>query len=127
MLITAFYLLWNIWNNILFQAFVFKAIFKTTQTNNLVHHRFTIWLMLEYRDQWFDIYLFYFYHCQFYQVMPLLEVLYQSQERSSHHIYMGLIILLVLTEDSLFNKAVHEIVSWSLTINVFSIKVNNCL
>ncbi|XP_012945055.1 dymeclin [Aplysia californica] len=42
-------------------------------------------------------------------VMPLLEVLYQSQERSSHHIYMGLIILLVLTEDSLFNKAVHEI------------------
>jgi len=42
-------------------------------------------------------------------VMPLLEVLYGSPERSSHHVYMGLIILLVLTEDGLFNKAVHQI------------------
>ncbi|XP_076439068.1 dymeclin-like [Babylonia areolata] len=49
-------------------------------------------------------------------VLPLLKILYQAQERNSHHIYMALIILLVLTEDDVFNKAVHEItlknVSW---------------
>ncbi|XP_071098647.1 dymeclin-like [Haliotis cracherodii] len=42
-------------------------------------------------------------------VMPLLHILYQAQERNSHHIYMALIILLVLSEDEVFNKAVHEI------------------
>lgn len=42
-------------------------------------------------------------------VMPLLQILYHTQEKSSHHIYMGLIILLVLSEDEVFNKAVHEI------------------
>lgn len=45
------------------------------------------------------------------QVLPLLRILYGAQERNSHHIYMALIILLVLSEDDLFNKAVHEIVS----------------
>lgn len=49
-------------------------------------------------------------------VLPLLRILYGAQERNSHHIYMALIILLVLSEDDLFNKAVHEItiqnVSW---------------
>ena len=41
----------------------------------------------------------------------MLRILYQAQERNSHHIYMALIILLVLSEDDVFNKAVHEIVS----------------
>lgn len=49
-------------------------------------------------------------------VLPLLRILYQAQERNSHHIYMALIILLVLSEDDVFNKAIHEItiknVSW---------------
>ncbi|BFZ14111.1 hypothetical protein BsWGS_17150 [Bradybaena similaris] len=42
-------------------------------------------------------------------VMPLLQILYHTHERSSHHIYMGLIVLLVLSEDEVFNKSVHEI------------------
>jgi hypothetical protein len=42
-------------------------------------------------------------------VIPILKILYNSSERSSHHIYMALIILLILTEDSLFNEAVHDI------------------
>ncbi|KAK7475756.1 hypothetical protein BaRGS_00032977 [Batillaria attramentaria] len=42
-------------------------------------------------------------------VLPLLRILYQAQERNSHHIYMALIILLVLSEDNVFNKDVHEI------------------
>lgn len=49
-------------------------------------------------------------------VMPLLKILYHAQDKNSHHIYMALIILLVLSEDDVFNKAVHEIglknVSW---------------
>ncbi|GFO41736.1 dymeclin-like [Plakobranchus ocellatus] len=43
-------------------------------------------------------------------VMPLLQILYHTQEKSSHHIYMGLIILLVLSEDRVFNKSVHDII-----------------
>ncbi|OWF38655.1 dymeclin-like [Mizuhopecten yessoensis] len=43
-------------------------------------------------------------------VMPLLKILYHAQDRNSHHIYMALIILLILSEDEVFNKAVHEIV-----------------
>ncbi|KAL3886406.1 hypothetical protein ACJMK2_026404 [Sinanodonta woodiana] len=42
-------------------------------------------------------------------VMPLLKILYHAQERNSHHIYMALIILLILSEDDLFSKAVHDI------------------
>lgn len=49
-------------------------------------------------------------------VLPLLRILHDAQHRNSHHIYMSLIILLVLSEDDVFNKAVHEIalknVSW---------------
>lgn len=49
-------------------------------------------------------------------VMPLLKILYNAQERNSHHIYMTLIILLILSEDDTFNKCVHELnvkqVSW---------------
>lgn len=44
-------------------------------------------------------------------VVPLLKILYNSTERNSHHIYMSLIILLVLSEDNLFNNIIHEIVS----------------
>lgn len=42
-------------------------------------------------------------------VMPLLKILYNAQDKNSHHIYMALIILLILSEDDVFNKAVHEI------------------
>ncbi|CAE1315788.1 DYM [Acanthosepion pharaonis] len=43
-------------------------------------------------------------------VMPILQILYHAQDRNSHHIYMALIILLILSEDDLFNKAIHDIV-----------------
>ncbi|XP_053388105.1 dymeclin-like isoform X2 [Mercenaria mercenaria] len=42
-------------------------------------------------------------------VMPLLKILYHAQDKNSHHIYMALIILLVLSEDDVFNKAIHEV------------------
>ena len=44
-------------------------------------------------------------------VIPILKILYNSGDRNSHHIYMALIILLVLSEDNLFNESIHDIVS----------------
>lgn len=43
-------------------------------------------------------------------VLPVLKILYNSEEKNSHHIYMALIIVLILSEDDFFNKAVHETV-----------------
>lgn len=44
-------------------------------------------------------------------VIPILKILYDCPERSSHHVYMALILLLILTEDSLFNESIHDLVS----------------
>lgn len=44
------------------------------------------------------------------QVLPILEILYHVEERNSHHVYMALIILLILTEDDAFNRSIHEVV-----------------
>ncbi|XP_071442819.1 dymeclin isoform X2 [Hetaerina americana] len=41
-------------------------------------------------------------------VVPILKTLYNAPDSNSHHIYMSLIILLILSEDDLFNKTVHE-------------------
>ncbi|GAB6032050.1 hypothetical protein CHUAL_010419 [Chamberlinius hualienensis] len=48
-------------------------------------------------------------------VVPILKILYQANDRNSHHIYMALIILLILSEDELFNKAVHQSVLKGVT------------
>lgn len=45
------------------------------------------------------------------QVIPILQTLYHAPDNTSHHIYMSLIILLILSEDDTFNRNVHEIVS----------------
>ncbi|KAM5191332.1 dymeclin [Mantella aurantiaca] len=43
-------------------------------------------------------------------VLPILEILYHVEERNSHHVYMALIILLILTEDDGFNRSIHEVI-----------------
>lgn len=45
-------------------------------------------------------------------LIPVLRILYNSPDRNSHHIYMSLIILLVLSEDNLYNSIIHDIVSF---------------
>lgn len=45
------------------------------------------------------------------QLMPLLETLYNAPKRSSNQIYMVLIILLILSQDSSFNASIHKLVS----------------
>lgn len=44
-------------------------------------------------------------------VLPILHTLYHAPDSTSHHIYMSLIILLILSEDDSFNKTIHDIVS----------------
>ncbi|KAJ3649162.1 hypothetical protein Zmor_020918 [Zophobas morio] len=42
-------------------------------------------------------------------IIPILKTLYNAPNSNSHHIYMSLIILLILSEDDSFNKTIHEI------------------
>ena len=44
-------------------------------------------------------------------VIPILKVMYECPEKNSHHVYMALIVLLILSEDNLFNESVHDVVS----------------
>ncbi|ELU06913.1 hypothetical protein CAPTEDRAFT_6632 [Capitella teleta] len=64
-------------------------------------------------------------------VVPLLKILYHAQEKNSHHIYMALIILLILSEDDSFNRAVHEInlknVAWFKERSVGEISLGGLL
>ena len=48
--------------------------------------------------------------CTLCQVLPTLVTLYRVSENSSSHLYMSLIVLLILTEDPLFNRSVHDTV-----------------
>ncbi|XP_058807013.1 dymeclin [Phymastichus coffea] len=48
-------------------------------------------------------------------VIPILRILYHAPDNTSHHIYMSLIILLILSEDENFNKTVHDIVLKGIT------------
>ena len=50
-------------------------------------------------------------HTHTHQVLPLLRQLHDCGNESSHHVYMLLIILLILSQDDCFNKSIHEIVS----------------
>uniref|UniRef100_A0A7M4G0E3 Dymeclin n=1 Tax=Crocodylus porosus TaxID=8502 RepID=A0A7M4G0E3_CROPO len=52
-------------------------------------------------------------------VLPILEILYHVEERNSHHVYMALIILLILTEDDGFNRSVHEVVSYCYVERIY--------
>lgn len=42
-------------------------------------------------------------------LIPILQILYNAPHSTSHHIYMSLIVLLILSEDDGFNKSVHQI------------------
>ncbi|KAM4809288.1 dymeclin [Rhinophrynus dorsalis] len=48
-------------------------------------------------------------------VLPILEILYHVEERNSHHVYMALIILLILTEDDGFNRSIHDVILKNIT------------
>ncbi|XP_074307211.1 uncharacterized protein LOC141642331 [Silene latifolia] len=43
-------------------------------------------------------------------LMPILEILYNAPTRTSNQIYMLLIILLILSQDSTFNASIHKLI-----------------
>uniref|UniRef100_A0A7N0ZW86 Dymeclin n=1 Tax=Kalanchoe fedtschenkoi TaxID=63787 RepID=A0A7N0ZW86_KALFE len=43
-------------------------------------------------------------------MMPILETLYNASKRTPNHIYMLLIILLILSQDSSFNASIHKLI-----------------
>ncbi|WCJ23861.1 hypothetical protein M5689_005863 [Euphorbia peplus] len=43
-------------------------------------------------------------------LMPMLETLYNTSKRTSNHIYILLIILLILSQDSSFNASIHKMI-----------------
>ncbi|XP_041666858.1 dymeclin [Cheilinus undulatus] len=64
-------------------------------------------------------------------VLPILEILYHVEDRNSHHVYMALIILLILTEDDSFNRSIHEVVlkniSWYTERSLTEISLGSLL
>ncbi|KAK5603016.1 hypothetical protein CRENBAI_014512 [Crenichthys baileyi] len=64
-------------------------------------------------------------------VLPILEILYHVEDRNSHHVYMALIILLILTEDDAFNRSIHEVVlkniSWYTERSLTEISLGSLL
>ncbi|XP_078035269.1 dymeclin isoform X2 [Augochlora pura] len=64
-------------------------------------------------------------------VTPILQILYHAPNNTSHHIYMSLIILLILSEDETFNKRIHEImlrgVSWYTERSISEISLGGLL
>lgn len=70
--------------------------------------------MLLHRNQHFKMFILSRLNIDF-LIIPIMKVIYTAPERNSHHIYMALIILLILSEDDLFNKTVHNIPIKKLT------------
>ncbi|XP_003400539.1 dymeclin [Bombus affinis] len=64
-------------------------------------------------------------------VIPILQILYHAPNNTSHHIYMSLIILLILSEDETFNKRIHEImlrgVGWYTERSISEISLGGLL
>ncbi|XP_018333634.1 dymeclin isoform X2 [Agrilus planipennis] len=64
-------------------------------------------------------------------IIPTLKTLYSIPNCNSHHIYMSLIILLILSEDDVFNKKVHRIKikssSWFTERNIPDISLGGLL
>ena len=56
-------------------------------------------------------------------VLPILRTLYNAPTSNNHHIYMSLIVLLILSEDDLFNTSVHD-VNMTKQVNIVHVRTN---
>lgn len=89
----------------LFQMFTFT----------LQNEQYTLLLyMLLHRNQHFKMFILSRTNIDL-MIIPIMKVIYTAPERNSHHIYMALIIVLILSEDDLFNKSIHTIPIRKLT------------
>jgi len=64
-------------------------------------------------------------------VVPILQVLYNAAHLDSHHIYMALIVILILTQEDAFNNCIHDLpvsdVSWYKDKNLTGISLGSLL
>uniref|UniRef100_A0A023F1F0 Dymeclin n=1 Tax=Triatoma infestans TaxID=30076 RepID=A0A023F1F0_TRIIF len=64
-------------------------------------------------------------------VLPMLRTIYRGSDNNCHHMYMSLIILLILTEDNVFNKKIHTTmiknVSWYTDRNLTEISLGGLI
>jgi hypothetical protein len=74
----------------------FKAYVISRTNIDQIVREFFVWNLMNF-----------FYFDQ--KVLPVLRVIYTATEQNSHHIYMSLIILLILSEDEYFNRTIHDI------------------
>lgn len=88
----------------------FGTLFETMCKIVTIDQATLLLYLLLHRNQRF--YRFTMGHVNLQQlVIPILQTLYNAPDSTSHHIYMTLIVLLILSEDDGFNKSVHQIVS----------------
>jgi len=64
-------------------------------------------------------------------VGPILQVLYNPENRNPHHMYMALIVILILTQQEEFNEVIHKLpvsdVSWYKEKNLTGISLGSLL
>ncbi|XP_074593965.1 dymeclin [Brevipalpus obovatus] len=93
----------------------FTKLFSTLATTQEQDHSTLLLYMLLHKNPSFRAFLISRTSELDVLVVPILKILYNSKEKSSHHIYMALIILLILSEDQLFNESVHDITLKNVT------------
>ncbi|TMW41326.1 hypothetical protein DOY81_013593, partial [Sarcophaga bullata] len=60
-------------------------------------------------------------------VTPILQTLYHAPDSTSHHIYMSLIVLLILSEDDSFNKNMLKNITWYTERTISEISLGGLL
>uniref|UniRef100_A0A2M4BFM6 Dymeclin n=1 Tax=Anopheles marajoara TaxID=58244 RepID=A0A2M4BFM6_9DIPT len=84
----------------------FTALYNTLCRIVTIDQATLLLYLLLYRNQRFHKYVMAQQNLQ-QLVIPILQTLYNAPDSTSHHIYMSLIVLLILSEDDNFNKSVH--------------------
>uniref|UniRef100_A0A182LXY1 Dymeclin n=1 Tax=Anopheles culicifacies TaxID=139723 RepID=A0A182LXY1_9DIPT len=92
----------------------FSSLYSTLCRIVTIDQATLLLYLLLYRNQRFQKYVMAQQNLQ-QLVIPILQTLYNAPDSTSHHIYMSLIVLLILSEDDNFNKSVHQIMLKNIT------------
>ncbi|XP_049278359.1 dymeclin [Anopheles funestus] len=92
----------------------FSSLYNTLCRIVTIDQATLLLYLLLYRNQRFQKYVMAQQNLQ-QLVIPILQTLYNAPDSTSHHIYMSLIVLLILSEDDNFNKSVHQIMLKNIT------------
>ncbi|XP_050078991.1 dymeclin [Anopheles maculipalpis] len=92
----------------------FSSLYNTLCRIVTIDQATLLLYLLLYRNQRFQKYVMAQQNLQ-QLVIPILQTLYNAPDSTSHHIYMSLIVLLILSEDDNFNRSVHQIMLKNIT------------